>query len=105
MPWKSNLLIPFAEDFYKKIELNLNTKFLKKHSLFRIFSSIEEQNNWYSKIDEPNFKNYISESNKELNNNSINFPYGYGKVSSAGRLNVSKYLLESRAHFIEKKIS
>ncbi len=103
LAWKSNLLIPFAEDFYKKIELNLNTKFLKKHSLFRIFSSIEEQNNWYSKIDEPNFKNYISESNKELNNNSINFPYGYGKVSSAGRLNVSKYLLESRAHFIEKK--
>ena len=103
LSWKSNLLIPFAENFYKKIELNLNSKFLKPHNLFRIFSSIEEQNNWLSKVADPIYKNYISESNKELNNNSINFPYDYGKVSSAGRLDVSKYILESRAYFLKNK--
>ena len=99
LSWKSDLLIPYAEDFYSKIEIILKTSLLKKHSLYRVFSSLEEQNNWLSKMNDLPYKNYLSSSNNELIDSPIRYPYDYGKVTSAGRLDVSKYILESRKLF------
>ena len=103
LSWKSNLLIPYAEDFYSKIEGTLKTSLYKKHNLYRVFSSVEEQNNWLSKMNDVPYKNYISSSNNELIDSPVLSPYGYGKVSRASRLDVSKYILESRKLFIEKE--
>ena len=103
LSWKSNLLIPYAEEFYSKIENLLNTSLYKKHSLFRVFSSIEEQNNWLSKMNDEPYKSYLSSSKNELLDSPILHPYDYGKVNSAGRLDVAKYILESRKLFIKKK--
>ena len=42
--WKADLLFPFMESFYKKVENTLKKRFFNAIPLFRPFLNIEEQN-------------------------------------------------------------
>ncbi|MFL2570499.1 MAG: NAD(P)/FAD-dependent oxidoreductase [Parvicellaceae bacterium] len=102
LSWKAELLIPFAKEFYKKIDSKLAANFFSEHALYRIFSSIEEQNNWHIKLKESTINKFISQPNSGLDLNKLNAPFGYGKVNSAARLDVAKYVLKSRAYFLKR---
>ena len=101
LSWKAELLIPFASEFYKKIESELATTFFTEHALYRIFSSIEEQNNWHIKLKDSKINKFIGHPNYYLDIHKLNTPFGYGKVNFAARLDVAKYILKSRAYFLK----
>ncbi len=101
--WKVDELLPYARDFYSEFDALLSQKFTHHHDLIRFFSSIEEENSWFEKLDDPRFEQYISvqkipyiESLKA----HLNPPYKYGKVHQAGRVDIPNLLSKSKEYLI-----
>ena len=57
--WKADLLFPYLFSFYKNAETRLNRKFFSPQSLYRPFLTVEEQNEWMAKSEEPEYKDYV----------------------------------------------
>lgn len=96
LSWKGNFLFPYAKRYYRDIEKNYGKEFYEPNPLFRLISSIEEQNNWAANSADYPMKEILEEpDDKELNKLSkfpIKASYGYGKISMAGRLNLTEFL-------------
>ncbi len=99
LSWRADILIPFSQKFYFDQEKFLGESCYEKHKMFRVFSSIEEQNKWHSKSSDEIFKKILKESKFKLNAFSINNQFGFGEINLAGRLNVSKFILLCRKYF------
>ena len=103
LSWKASIFLPTAISFYNSIENKLGEKLFSNHSLYRVFSSIEEQNNWSLKQTISPYSNFMGENiSKDDLFNKIIRPFGVGKVEHAGRLDVTKYVNESRNYFKNK---
>lgn len=46
--WKADLLFPFLEKYYKEMEAYCGIRFLYPLPIYKPFSSIQDQNHWYS---------------------------------------------------------
>ena len=101
--WKADLLLPFAEKFYKDLEEILDKKFLSNKSIKRIFASIEEQNNWASLSGDDRFQDYLS-AIQDLDEPLIDAPYGTGSVKTIGNLNVNLFLDALKAYLINEGV-
>ena len=104
--WDAEKHLPVAMSAYKELELFLEIKIDYKLPIYRLFSSIEEQNNWIIASDKISLKPYLISDIKSNINQNINAPYGYGEVKSTGRID-TKLLLESYSNLLnnEKLIS
>ena len=104
--WDAEKHLPVAMSAYKELELFLEIKIDYKLPIYRLFSSIEEQNNWIIASDKISLKPYLISEIKSNINHNINAPYGYGEVKSTGRID-TKLLLESYSNVLnnEKLIS
>ena len=104
--WDAEKHLPVAMSAYKELELFLGIKIDYKIPIYRLFSSIEEQNNWIIASDKISLKPYLISDIKSNINQNINAPYGYGEVKSTGRID-TKLLLESYSNVLnnEKLIS
>ena len=104
--WDAEKHLPVAMSAYKELELFLKIKIDYKLPIYRLFSSIEEQNNWIIASDKISLKPYLISDIKSNINQNINAPYGYGEVKSTGRID-TKLLLESYSNVLnnEKLIS
>ena len=99
LSWKADSLIPAAKGYYDAFEARFRTKVFHELEMTRVFSSMEEQNNWQGRMADLPMKDIISD--EELN---LDFPFGSGKVNMAGRLDVALYLSRSNDFFKEEKI-
>ena len=84
--WKANELIQFALPFYSEIENHLQEKLIYEASILRVFSSVEEQNNWFEASDKPNLRKFLTDKIHENTNPNINAEFGLGMVLNTGRI-------------------
>ncbi|GEO03824.1 FAD-dependent oxidoreductase [Adhaeribacter aerolatus] len=47
--WLADVLVPFATEFYQKLEEDRKVKLFYPKPILKLFSSVEEQNNWMGK--------------------------------------------------------
>ncbi|GAA3557072.1 FAD-binding oxidoreductase [Snuella lapsa] len=92
--WKSDEQLQKALPMYRRVEDNLKVKLDYKIPVYRKFTSLEEQNNWFAASDNPQLSNYLSLNIIKNNNSAIDAPFGYGEVLKTGRINV-KQLVET----------
>ena len=104
--WDAEKHLPVAMSAYEELELFLGIKIDYKLPIYRLFSSIEEQNNWIIASDKIPLKPYLISTIKSNTNQNIYAPYGYGEVKNTGRID-TKLLLESYSNLLnnEKLIS
>lgn len=102
MAWNANLHVPVALSAYKKLEDFLNIKVDDQRPIYRIFSSIEEQNNWFLAADKPKLQQFLVPKIIENNNPNVRAPFGYGEVKFTGRVN-TKLLLEAYRNDLKSK--
>lgn len=102
-PWQALEQLAYAIPFYKHIEECLQKQFLVPLPVLRIFSSIEEQNNWLIASDKPNMTNFLSTNFITNTYTSIDAPFNYGEVKQAGRLLVSNLLKAYKEELKAKK--
>jgi glycine/D-amino acid oxidase-like deaminating enzyme len=99
LSWQADYLIPYAKMYYDAFETQFKTKVFYELDMTRVFSSMEEQNNWQGRMADSPMKDIIGD--EEL---SLDFPFGSGKVNMAGRLDVARYLSRSNEFFKEVNI-
>lgn len=106
--WKSKEQLELALPIYKHIEQELNITIDYKIPVYRLFASVEEQNNWFLAADKPNLSTYLDTNIKTVSNKAINASFGYGRVMDTGRIdtttliNAFKAYHKSKGQFIQE---
>ena len=98
--WKAQEQLDIALPYYKSLESLLSKKLDYKSSIYRRFSSIEEQNEWFSAADKPALEPYLSTKIVKNTNVSIDAPFGFGEVLHTGRIDTN-VLIDSYRLFLE----
>lgn len=101
--WKSREQLDLAIPFYKRIEKRLHVKLDYKTPVYRLFNSIEEQNNWFAASDKKGLSGFLSNKIIQNSNKSIDAPYGFGKVLETGRIDTSKLIEVYRKDLIDNQ--
>ena len=88
--WLADELRPFLNEFYPELEAFLGVKFYHKKEILRVFSSVEEQNNWSAKSEA--MPQFLSDEILVDVDGRISAPFGAGKVKNSGHVEVCKLL-------------
>lgn len=92
--WDVEDQLKIALPFYKRLEKKLNERYDEQLAIFRVFTSVEEQNDWFIASDKPVLSNYMHPEVVQNSNESIKAPFGLGKVSGTGKINSKKLLTD-----------
>ncbi|MGV6827762.1 MAG: NAD(P)/FAD-dependent oxidoreductase [Flavobacteriales bacterium] len=90
--WKAKKHIETAFTFYKELEQKLSTHFFSAMPMFRIFTSIQEQNNWIVASDKKELCNFLNSNILTTTIPHVNTPYGYGEVNFTARIDTELLL-------------
>jgi len=102
--WNAISQLEIALPFYKELEAKFNSKFDYKVDIYRIFKSIEEQNNWFVACDKPLLKDYMNSKISHEKHKGIKADFGYGKLSNTGRIDTKALLNEYNDYLLKKEI-
>ncbi len=90
--WQGAEQLEKALPFYEKIEQKFNKKYDYKFDTYRVFKSVEEQNNWFSASDKPLLTPFIDTNIIHTKYNGITSDYGFGKLKGTGRIDTKSLL-------------
>jgi glycine/D-amino acid oxidase-like deaminating enzyme len=105
--WKSRAQLDIAIPNYQNIEKLLDIKLDYQVPVYRLFNSIEEQNNWFTASDKVGLSEFLFTGIIKNDNNHIKAPFGFGKVLQTGRIDTLKLIqtyrtyLETQGHFFK----
>lgn len=102
LTWRADTLFSYLEEFYKKAENVLESKFFFQLPIYRPFISVEEQNEWQGKSVDPKFESFIKEViTKSEPENFVADPYGGLLLKRSGYLD-TKVFLDSAAKWLNR---
>ncbi|MCX2837256.1 FAD-binding oxidoreductase [Salinimicrobium sp. MT39] len=102
LAWKADEQLEKAYTFYKDMEAHLKKTFLGPLEVYRRFSSIEEQNNWFAAADKPKIAPFLDTKLVASVNKHIPGKFSFGKVLKTSRID-PRYLLESYSEHLQEK--
>jgi len=102
--WNADVLMPYADDFYKKIESILGQSIVDAKNVYKLFSSFEDENNWMVKQQDERFEHFLQplSSNETIKN--VKNEFGYGIVNTFGNLRTNDFLDLSKAFFKDNDV-
>jgi glycine/D-amino acid oxidase-like deaminating enzyme len=102
--WKAKTQLKEAIPFYKELELLLQNKYNYGVAIYRVFKSIEEQNNWAVASDKPLLSNYMIPQiiNKKIV--GVLSDYGFGKLKNTGRILTKLVLNDYKRYLTERNL-
>jgi len=98
--WDATDQLQIALPFYTGLEKKLNTKFNYPIDIYKVFNSVEEQNNWFAACDKPFFAAYMIPEIIENRNQYINADFGLGKLTKTGKIDTKELLKAYKAYLI-----
>ena len=102
--WNAEEQLRTALTYYKQLEKKLNNSYDHKIDIYRIFKSVEEQNNWFLACDKILLQDYMSSKLIRNENEYVEAPFGYGRLVHTGRIDVNSLIGDYRAFLLEIKI-
>ena len=96
--WDAENQLKVALPFYKELEELLGNIYDYEIPIYRLFTSIEEQNNWFATCDHPTLSQYMIPKVIRENYNGIESPFGYGKVIGTGRIDTKKLIYDYKMY-------
>ena len=91
--WLADDFIPAADAFYDELSQRFGQQLYIRKPIYKIFSSIEEQNTWMAKSTGEGWKGYIKATyTQSINQPGIDDPYGGIMISKGGYLRVEEML-------------
>jgi glycine oxidase len=102
--WNASEQLKKALPFYKKLEIFFNKKYNYPIDIYRIFKSIEEQNNWFLASDKLLLQDYMIPEIIKNKNVNIVAPFDLGKLTNTGRIKVKNLASDYRAFLKKNKI-
>lgn len=98
--WKAKEQLELAAALYSKIENDLTIKIDYKLRILRRFTSIQEQNKWFTASDKPSLEAFLSTQLVKNAHSEIDVPFGFGEVLHAGRID-TETLITSYKNFLK----
>lgn len=100
--WKAEEFISHAVPFYQALSSELNTTIFSEIPIYRILTSVEEQNNWAVTSDKKEMSAFMNSENIKNKNDHVRASFGYGKVLLSGRIQPEK-LLDLYSELLKKQ--
>lgn len=89
--------LPFYENLEKKFKTIFDSKFVTK----KVFKSIEDQNNWFSALDNPKLIPFLDDKLDHTKKQGILADFGFGNVKQTGRIDTKKLVDTYRVYLQE----
>jgi len=102
--WKSTEQLDIALPLYANIEKRLDVKLDYKLPVYRKFTSLEEQNDWFAASDKLLLSRYLSTEIIKNDNNALNAPLGFGEVLETGRVDVKTMIKAYKSCLLKKNL-
>lgn len=102
LAWKADEQMAKAVPFYREMEQLLKKQFLAPLEIYRRFSSVEEQNNWFAAADKPKLAPFLDTKLVPDVNPHIPGKYSFGRVLNTKRID-PRGLLEAYSDHLLKK--
>ncbi|MFD2514735.1 NAD(P)/FAD-dependent oxidoreductase [Pontibacter locisalis] len=101
--WMADEFIPAADAFYGELEERYGQELFVHKPIYKIFSSVEEQNTWMAKSAGEGWHNYILATyTQTINQPDIHDPYGGIMIGRGGYLKVAETLNLLTAELLKK---
>lgn len=100
LAWRAVEQRDLALKFYTDLESYLETKFLSPVEIYRKFSSIEEQNNWFAAGDKPVLSPFLDTTLKASIGKGIKGNFKFGKLNGTARVD-TRTMLGALTHKLE----
>lgn len=92
--WDAEDQLKIALPFYKHLENKFNTQYDFELDIHRIFTSVEEQNDWFAACDKPVLNKYLQPQILQNSNHAIRAPFGFGNITKTGKVITKKLLAD-----------
>jgi glycine oxidase len=103
LAWNALEFFHHSDRFYKESEKLLGIPIYKSLPIYRIFSSIAEQNNWSAKQNDERYLSFLENPQfTSLNTASYDNPLECLSIKGGGWLDIPAFLDATRSHFEEK---
>ena len=102
--WESKVQLALGLPVYNTIETRLNIKLDYKVPVRRRFTSLKEQNDWFSKSDREGLSDYMSLTIHKNTNTHINAEFGFGEVLETGRIDTKLLISEYKKDLKQKQL-
>ena len=102
--WNATDQLKIAIPFYKEMEKKFEKKYHYHLDIYRIFKSIEEQNNWFEACDKPLLSRYMTPKLITEKFKGIEAKYGFGKLTNTGRIDTKNLLKDYRIYLSGKTL-
>ncbi|WP_204346792.1 NAD(P)/FAD-dependent oxidoreductase [Psychroserpens algicola] len=94
--WNAKSQLELAAPKYKALEALLDVKLDCKLPVYRKFTSVEEQNEWYIASEKPVLSDFMSPNIVSNTNAFIDAQFGFGEVMHSGRVNTTQLVTSYR---------
>ncbi len=102
--WNAISQLEIALPFYEKLEREFNKKYHYPVDIYRIFKSVEEQNNWFVACDKPRLSNFMIPEIDYKKHDGIVADFGYGRLTNTGRIDTKALLADYRKNLQKKDL-
>lgn len=100
--WNAIEQLEVAVPFYCEFEKQFNKQYNYLVDIYRIFKSVEEQNNWFIACDKPLLSNYMIPQIINKKFEGVLADNGFGKLNNTGRID-TKTLLEDYRNYLNER--
>jgi len=90
--WDATEQLKYAYPFYSSIEKRLDVNLVSETPIYRLFNSVEEQNNWSIASDKSSLKPYLITPIHATDTASLNAPFGYGEVAQTKQIQTQELI-------------
>lgn len=104
LPWKAIEQFDLAIPYYQNLEKKLGVSFMTQMPVCKVFSSVEDQNNWFLASDKPLLERFVSPKVLPNKNTYVKASHDYGEVLETGRVAIKK-LQRAYQEYLERKQS
>lgn len=104
LAWRADEQLETSIPFYQNLEEKLNVSLVKPLPVYRKFSSVEEQNNWFAATDKASLAPFLDSRLTASLNPCIPAPFSFGTVKGTGTVNTSLLLDAYREYLLRENI-
>jgi len=102
--WNAIEQLEIAVPFYAKLEKQFNKKYNFPVNIYRIFKSVEEQNNWFIACDNPLLSNYMVPQIINKKFEGVLADNGFGKLTNTGRIDTKSLLEDYKSYLADRNL-
>jgi len=100
--WNAKEQLENLFPFYQEISQKLGKNYLTFFDTYKVFKSVEDQNNWFMACDNPLLEKYLNPQISKDNIQGIQYFEGFGHVQGTGRVLVNQVLDDYKSYLVSK---